>query len=110
MVTYILLTKSKYFDILKNNITTNKSTHNFLKLGETIRETRKIIMKIWKQLIEINPFSDEPRKYYMIYIDIILQDEYLSKNENKKFTLLKNSKIEEKFNSHQLVILYLYQL
>ena len=56
-------------------------------------------MKVWKQLIEINPFSDEPRKYYMIYIDIILQDEYLSKNENKK-KKLKNSKIEEQFNSY----------
>jgi hypothetical protein len=89
-----------YFDILKNNITSNKSTKNFLKLSETIRKTRKDVMKVWSQLIEINAFSDEPRKYYMIYIDVILRDEFLSKNEAKKYTILKNSKMEEKLNNY----------
>ena len=89
-----------YFDIIKNSVTTNKSTNNLLKLSETIRQTRKVIMKVWKQLIEINAFSDEPRKYYMIYIDIILQDDFLSKNETKKYSLLKISKLEERFNTY----------
>ena len=94
-----------YFDILKNNITSNKSTKNLLKLGETIRKTRKVIMKVWDQLIEINAFSDEPRKYYMIYIDVILRDDFLSKNETKKYTLLKNSKMEEKLNTYHSMFL-----
>jgi len=94
-----------YFDILKNNITSNKSTKNFLKLSETIRKTRKVIMKVWNRLIEINPFSDEPRKYYMIYIDIILRDDFLSKNETKKYTILKNSKMEEKMNAYHNMFL-----
>ena len=89
-----------YFDIIKNSVTTNKSTNNLLRLSETIRQTRKVIMKVWKQLIEINAFSDEPRKYYMIYIDIILQDDFLSKNETKKYSLLKISKLEERFNTY----------
>ena len=95
----------EYFDILKSSITTNKSTENFLRLGETIRKTRKVIMKVWQRLLEINPFSDESRKYYMIYIDIILQDDFLSKNETKKYTLLKNSKIEERFNTYHCMFL-----
>ena len=94
-----------YFDILKNNITSKKSTKNFLRLAETIRKTRKVIMKVWKQLIEINAFSDEPRKYYMIYIDIILRDDFLSKNETKKYTILKNSKMEEKYNTYHSMFL-----
>ena len=94
-----------YFDIIKNSVTTNKSTNNFLKLGETIRQTRKVIMKVWKQLIQINAFSDEPRKYYMIYIDIILQDDFLSKNETKKYSLLKISKLEERFNTYHSMFL-----
>ena len=94
-----------YFDILKNNITSNKSTKNFLRLSETIRKTRKVIMKVWDQLIEINAFSDEPRKYYMIYIDIILRDDFLSKNETKKYTILKNNKMEEKLNTYHSMFL-----
>ena len=94
-----------YFDILKNNMTSNKSTKNFLKLGETIRQTRKVIMKVWKQLIEINAFSDEPRKYYMIYIDIILRDDFLSKNETKKYTILRNNKMEEKLSAYHSMFL-----
>ena len=89
-----------YFDIIRNSVTTNKSTTNLLRLSETIRQTRKVIMKVWKQLIEINAFSDEPRKYYMIYIDIILQDDFLSKNETKKYSLLKISKLEERYNTY----------
>ena len=94
-----------YFDILKNNITSNKSTKNFLKLSETIRKTRQVIMKVWSQLIQINAFSDEPRKYFMIYIDIILRDDFLSKNETKKYTILKNSKMEEKLNTYHSMFL-----
>ena len=81
-----------YFDILKNNITSNKSTKNVLKLSETIRKTRKIIMKIWNQLTRINTFSDEPPKYFKKYIDVIHRDDFLSKNETKKYTILRNSK------------------
>ena len=95
----------EYFDILRSSITTNKSTPNFLKLGETIRKTRIVIMYVWEKLVQINSFSDEPRQYYMIYIDIILRDQYLSKNENKKYALLKSSKMEERFNTYHSMFL-----
>ena len=94
-----------YFDILKHNITSNKSTKNLLTISETIRKTRIIIMKVWEKLIQINTFSDEPRKYYMIYIDLILRDDFLSKNETKKYTILKNSKLEEKLNIYHSMFL-----
>ena len=95
----------EYFDLLRSNITTNKSTSNFLKLGETIRKARIIIMYVWEKIIQINSFSDEPRQYYMIYIDIILRDQYLSKNENKKYALLKSSKMKERFNTYHSMFL-----
>jgi PAS domain S-box-containing protein len=41
----------------------------------------------------------------MIYIDIILQDDFLSKNETKKYSLLKISKLEERFNTYHSMFL-----
>jgi len=41
----------------------------------------------------------------MIYIDIILRDDFLSKNETKKYTVLKSSKMEEKLNAYHSMFL-----
>ena len=81
-----------YFDLLKSNITTNKTTENFLKSSETILNSRKEIINIWDKIIELNPFSDEYQKDYMLYLDTIIQDDFLSKEESKKYILKKNSK------------------
>ena len=46
-----------YFDILKNNITSNK----LFKTFRNNLKTRKVIMKVWNLLTEISAFRDEPR-------------------------------------------------
>ena len=95
-----------YFDLLRNNITQNKATENFLKTGKNILNIRKDIIKIWEKIIQLNPFSDETYKDYMLYLDTILQDETLSKEESKKYMLLKNSKSEERNNTYHTMFKY----
>ena len=75
----------EYFDILKNNISTEKTTENFLKNGENILSLRNNILNIWNKMIELNPNDPEAEKDYMIYLDIIIQDEFLKKEEVKKY-------------------------
>ena len=94
-----------YFDLLRNSVTTNKTTENFLKTGETILKSRKEIMAIWAKIIELNPFSDESLKDYKLYLDSILQDEFLSKEETKKYLTLKSNKSQERFNVYHSMFL-----
>lgn len=95
----------EYFDLLKNNITTNKTTENFLKMSESILKCRKEIMNIWEKIIELNPFSDEYHKDYTLYLDNIIEDEFLSKEESKKYILLNNNKSQEKNNIYHQMFL-----
>ena len=94
-----------YFDLLKNNITTNKTTKNLLKSSESILKCRKEIMNIWEKIIELNPFSDEFQRDYILYLDSIIQDEFLLKEESTKYLLLKNSKSIEKNNLYYKMFL-----
>ena len=80
-----------YFDILKNNTTSHKSTKNFLKLGETILSLRKEILDLWNKIITLNPFSDENEKDYMLYLETIIQDEDLAQKEEKRYNQIKMS-------------------
>ena len=88
----------EYFDVLRNNITNGKVTRNFLKMGEEILNLKKEICQIWKQIIDLNPFRNESENDYMLYLKTILQDDVLARNEEKKFNLLKTSKLSEKNN------------
>ena len=95
----------EYIDLLKNSITTNKTTDNFLKSGKIILKIRKEITTIWEKIIELNPFSDDCQKDYILYLDTILQDELLSREESKKYMLLKNNKYQEKNNIYHNMFL-----
>ena len=75
----------EYFDILKNNINTETMTENLLKTGENILSSRNNIIKIWNKMVDINPLDSESEKDYMIFLDLLLQDEYLKKEELKKY-------------------------
>ena len=88
----------EYFDVLKNNVSTPKTTENFLKLGEDILKLRKEILKLWEKLVELNPFSDESEKDYMLYLETILQDDILARTEAKKYSTLKTNKLSERNN------------
>ena len=95
----------EYLDLLKNNVATNKITENFLKNGEIILNLRKEILIIWGKLIELNPFSDEYQKDYLLYLDTIIQDEILVREEIKKYMLLKNKKYQERNNIYHSMFL-----
>ena len=85
-----------YFDILKSSVTTAKSTQNFLKQGENILKVRNDILTLWNKIVELNPFSDESAKDYMLYLQGILQDDVFASSEEKKYKSLKNNKLSER--------------
>ena len=90
----------EYFDILKNNISTEKTTENFLRTGENILSIKNNILNIWNKMMELNPLDTEAEKDYMIYLDVILQDEFLKKEELKKLKSKQNEYNSNKKNIH----------
>ena len=90
----------EYFDNFKSTVTTKKSTENFLKNGEEILKLKQKILTIWTQLLQLNPFNISTENDYMLYLRIILQDEYLAKNEEKKNFSLKNKHLRFKNNTY----------
>ena len=102
----------EYFDILKNNISTEKATENFLKTGNNILSLRNNIITIWNKMLELNPLDKEAEKDYLIYLDVILKDEFLKKEEIKKYkakrteyNAKKNNLYFEMFNHEKSAIL-----
>ena len=94
-----------YFEILKNNLSTNRTTSNLLKTANKILKTKKEILKIWKYIVKLNPFSDEAYKDYMLYLDNILQDQVLVREESKNYTIIKGNNIEKKSNIYHSMFL-----
>jgi hypothetical protein len=78
---------------------------NFIKTSVNILEAKKDIMKIWNKIIELNPFSDESYKDYMLYLDTIIQDDILIREESKNYMQLKGNKIEERDNVYHNMFL-----
>ena len=95
----------EYFELLKNSTTTVKTTKNFLKIGEDILNLRKDILGLWDKIIFLNPFNNESQKDYMIYIEIILQDDALMRSEEKKYNTLKTEKLSERNNLYYSLFL-----
>ena len=94
-----------YFDLLKTNFNKSNITENFLKCGENILKTRNKIRNIWEKINILNPFNDECYNDYMLYLNTIIQDEILSKEETKNYIVLKNIKFEEKDNIYHRMFL-----
>ena len=94
-----------YFETLKNTTTSLKATVNFLNLGETILKLRKDILDLWNKIIELNAFSDENEKDYMLYLQNIIQDEELAEKEEKRYNQIKLSKLSEKNNIYHSLFL-----
>ena len=90
----------EYFDNFKSSVTTKKSTENFLKNGEDILKLKKKILCIWSQLLQLNPFNIAMENDYMLYLKIILQDEFLARAEEKKNFSFKNKNYRFKNNTY----------
>ena len=88
----------EYFDILRNKIATTKTVDNYLRVGEDVLSLRKETFKLWDKIILLNPFSYESKNDYLLYIDSVLQDHILAKNEEKRFYALQTEKMPEKEN------------
>ena len=95
-----------YFEHLKNSVTTSKTTESFLKLGENILKLRQDILTIWDKIIELNPFSDDSEKDYMLYLISILQDDVLAKSEAKKYSTIKNNRLSERNNVYHTMFVH----
>ena len=95
-----------YLDLLYDNTLKNKICENFLKYGKNILKYRKQIIFIWRKIVELNPFSEECKKDYILYLETIIQDEYLSKEESKKYKFNKNNKLIEKNNIYHRMFLF----
>ena len=80
----------EYFDNFKSSVTTKKSTEGFLKNGEEILILKKKILCIWSQLLQLNPFNVAMENDYMLYLKIIIQDDFLARSEEKKNFSYKN--------------------
>ena len=93
----------EYFDVLRNNMTTAKTTENFLKIGEDILSLRQDIIDLWEKIIVLNPFSNESEVDYMIYLDTILQDDVLVRSETKRYNTLKAEKLPERNNPYYMI-------
>ena len=95
-----------YFDHLKNSVTTSKTTENFLKIGENILKLRSEILTLWDKIIELNPFSDDSERDYMLYLSVILQDDVLAKSEAKKYSTIKNNRLSERNNVYHTMFMH----
>ena len=101
----VLSNQIDYFEVLKSKTITYKITHDFLKFGDNILKLRKDIIFICKKIIQLNPFSDEYQKDYILYLESIVQDESFAKEELKKYKFLKIDKKREKsFIYHKMFL------
>ena len=95
----------EYFEHLKNSVTTTKLTESFLKIGENILKLRKEILTLWNKIVELNPFSDDSEKDYLLYLRTILQDDVLAKSEEKKYATIKNNRLSERNNVYHTMFM-----
>lgn len=95
-----------YYDVLKNSVITQKTTQNFLKLGEEIIQNRKETIRLWERITELNPFNEESLRDLTLYLREVLQDEVFLKNETKKLNSIRSAKFSERNNTYY----YLFNL
>ena len=87
-----------YFDCLKNNQTNKNLTPTFMQKGEKILFLRKEILELWDKIMKLNPFCEENKKDYLLYLETIIQDLELAEKEEEKFIKYRNSILSQKNN------------
>ena len=93
----------EYFDILRNKIATNKTVDDYLRVGKDVLSIRKETLNLWDKIILLNPFSYESKNDFLLYIDSVLQDHILAKNEENKFYNLQAKTYPEKDNIYYAI-------
>ena len=109
----------EYFETLKNNQNSNLNTRNFLNAGEKILTLRNDILLLWEKIMNLNPFCEESKQDYLLYLSKIIQDQDMANKEEEKYNNFKKEKLVHKnnfyfslFNSNVLSIILVdgYQL
>ena len=83
--------QNDYFEILKNKISTNKTSKNFIKTGKEIIKIKKNIIKLYKKILKLNPFNEENEKDYFLYLENIIKDNYLAQKKYDNLNQFKNN-------------------
>ena len=96
--------QADYFNFLKSNNDT--SIEKFLVIGNLIINLRKEILKLWDEIIELNPFCDEIEQDFIMYLDNIIQDDDLLNKSSKNFHNIKERKSLEKNNKYHNLFNY----
>ena len=86
----------EYFEQFKSLTTTSKTPYNILTLGNQIIDKRNEIKMIWDKISSLNPFSRESENDYLIYLKNIIQDDFLTKMEQKNILMLKHNYVQKK--------------
>ena len=94
-----------YYDILKNKNRKDIITEKLLRNGRNILKSRKEIIVLWEKLIKLYPFDDESYNDYMLYVNSIIQDEFLAKEESSKYIILKSIQFQEKYKIYYRIFL-----
>ena len=82
-----------YFDNLKNAQISNSITTNFLNTGEKIINIRKEILSLWEKINQLNPFCEENKLDYLLYLNKILKDNEMAEKEEEKYNNYKKEKL-----------------
>ena len=108
-----------YFETLKNNQNSILNTRNFLNVGEKILKLRNEILLLWDKIMCLNPFCEESKQDYLLYLSKIIQDQDMAIKEEERYNTFKKEKLVFKnnfyfslFNSNVLSIILVdgYQL
>ncbi len=109
----------EYFETLKNNQNSNLNTRNFLNAGDKILKLRNDILLLWDKIMHLNPFCEESKQDYLLYLSKIIQDQDMANKEEERYNNFKKEKLIFKnnfyfslFNSNVLSIILVdgYQL
>ena len=93
-----ICTHIEFYDILRNKIATKTTIDNYLRVGEEVLSLRKDVLILWNKILFLNPFSEESKLDFLLYLNSIIQDDGFLKKEEKRYYDLQLDKISEKNN------------
>lgn len=91
-----------YFELMKNKSTLPHITSTLLKTSQDIYHIRKTIIDLWNQIVNINQFCNDIFKDYMLYLNIILEDNEQIEQVRKDYNnnkLFKNESEDDLYHS-----------
>ena len=86
-----------YFETLKTNDNLKEKTHSqFLEIGITLVNLRKEILNNWNRIILLNPFNEEIKNDFMLYLVDVIEDSDMANDEEIKYNNYKHLQLNDK--------------